>query len=816
MSDLPTTARVVIIGGGAVGTSALYHLALAGWSDCVLLERNELTAGSTWHAAGNVPIFSTDWAVMNMQRYSAGLYRELGERVGYPLNYHVSGSIRLAHSAERMQEFAQVRAMGDRQGLPIELLDVAQTKARYPFLETHDLAGALYDPHDGDIDPAQLTQALAKGARDLGARIIRFCPVTGVRRQNGQWVVEHEKGEIACDKVVNAAGYYAGRVGQWFVPHGGRPVPMAVMAHQYMLTDEIAEIEAWSRDAGRKLPLLRDVDTSYYLRQEKHGYNLGPYERECRAHWLGDGDPLPEDFSFQLFPDDLDRLEPYIEDAMHRVPLLAEAGINKVINGPIPYAPDGLPLIGPMPGVPDAFEACAFTFGIAQAGGAGKVLSEWVIHGRTEWDCWSLDPRRFTDYTDPDYCVDKAREVYGHEFAMHFPHHEWPAGRDRKLSPLHERIKAAGGQMGVHGGWERANWFAKPGDDVSEAATQTWSRNGPWEVRVREEVAAVRSGVGVLDLPGFTRFEIEGAGTARCLNGLIAGRLPKPGRLSLGYVCDDRGHVRTEFSVLRLESDRVTLIGAAPAQWHDADLLRAALPGDGTITVTDRTRALSTLVVCGPESRTALRRITDADLSLPWLSHQAATVAGRAALLVRVCFAGELGWEIHAPLADMETIHDAVRETGARPFGMYALNAMRLEKGYGAWRREFSGDYSALESGLDRFVKLDKATDFPGKAALAAQAAAGPARRLVSLVVDAPDSDAPGAAPVWQGDRIVGEVTSAGYGQRVEAAIALAMVESASAAPGTALEIDIRGDRRPASVQPGICRWDPANERIRA
>jgi len=816
MSQLPTTARVVIIGGGAVGTSALYHLALAGWTDCVLLERNELTAGSTWHAAGNVPIFSTDWAVMNMQRYSTRLYRELGARVDYPLNYHVTGSIRLAHSEARMQEFAHVRAMGDRQGLPIELLDVDEIKSRYPFIETHDLAGALYDPHDGDIDPAQLTQAFAKGARDLGARIIRFCPVTGVRRENGRWVVEHEKGEIACDKVVNAAGYYAGRVGKWFEPFGGRPVPLAVMAHQYMLTDEIPQIEAWSRETGRKLPLLRDVDTSYYLRQEKHGYNLGPYERECRAHWCGDGDPMPEDFSFQLFSDDLDRLEPYIEDAMGRVPLLAETGINKVINGPIPYAPDGLPLIGPMPGVPDAFEACAFTFGIAQAGGAGKVLSEWVIHGRTEWDCWSVDPRRFTDYTDPDYCVDKAREVYGHEFAMHFPRHEWPAGRDRKLSPLHERIKAAGGQMGVHGGWERANWFARPGDDLSEAATQTWSRHGPWEPRIREEVEAVQSGAGVLDLPGFARFEIEGPGVADWLDGLIAGRLPKPGRLSLGYVCDARGHVRTEFSVLRHEGDRVTLIGAASAQWHDADLLRAALPGDGSITIADRSREISTLVLCGPGSRAVLQGMSDGDLSLPWLSHQEARVAGRPALLVRVCFAGELGWEIHAANAEMEAIHDALMEAGVRPFGMYALDSMRLEKGYGAWRREFSSDYSALESGLDRFVALGKPADFPGKAALAAQAGAGPARRLVSLIVDAPESDAPASAPVWQGDRIVGEVTSGGYGYRVGAAIALAMVEAARISPGTALEIDIRGDRRPAKVQDGICLWDPSNERIKA
>ncbi|HHL21721.1 MAG TPA: FAD-binding oxidoreductase, partial [Aliiroseovarius sp.] len=400
MADFPTSARVVIIGGGVVGTSAAYHLARRGVSDCVLLEKNELTAGSTWHAAGNVPTFSTAWSLMNMQRYSTELYARLGEEVGYPMNYHVTGSLRLAHSRERMQEFQRARGMGLYQGMAIEVLDPDETRARYPFLETHDLEGALYDPNDGDIDPAQLTQALAKGAREAGATILRFTPATGIDRQGDKWRVATDKGVIECDIVVNAAGYYAQRVGEWFRPFGGRRVPMAVMSHQYLLTDEIPELAAWSAEVGHKLPLLRDVDTSWYLRQEKNGLNLGPYERNCRAHWASPDDPMPEDFSFQLYPDDLDRLEPYIEDAMARVPILGRAGISKVINGPIPYAPDGNPLIGPMPGVQNAYEACVFTFGIAQGGGAGKVLAEWIIDGAPQWDMWSCDPRRFTDYTD--------------------------------------------------------------------------------------------------------------------------------------------------------------------------------------------------------------------------------------------------------------------------------------------------------------------------------------------------------------------------------------------------------------------------------
>ncbi|MEL6198226.1 MAG: FAD-dependent oxidoreductase, partial [Pseudomonadota bacterium] len=455
MSDFPSTARVVIIGGGAVGVSTLYHLGLMGWRDCVLLEKNELTAGSTWHAAGNCPNFSASWAIMNMQRYGAELYRGLAEAVDYPMNYHVTGSVRLAHGRERMLEFERVLGMGRYQGLPLELCTPEELKAHHPFMETHDLAGGLWDPLDGDIDPAQLTQALAKGARSQGQKILRFTPATGLSREAGEWIVHTEKGDIRCEIVVNAAGYYAQRVSEWFVPFGGRRTPMVVMSHQYLLTEQIPDIEAWTAETGRKLPIIRDVDISYYLRQDKAGLNLGPYERNCRAHWISADDPMPDDFSFQLYPDDLERLEFYIEDAMARVPLLGTEGINRVINGPIPYAPDGNPMIGPMPGVPNAFEAHSFTFGIAQGGGAGKVAAEWITEGETEWDMWAVDPRRYTGFADQSYATAKGIEIYGHEYAMHFPYHAWPAGRDKRHSALQERLMAQGGQMAPFNGWER-------------------------------------------------------------------------------------------------------------------------------------------------------------------------------------------------------------------------------------------------------------------------------------------------------------------------------------------------------------------------
>ncbi|MEO1106933.1 MAG: FAD-dependent oxidoreductase [Pseudomonadota bacterium] len=815
MSDFPTKARVVVIGGGVVGASSLYHLAKKGWTDCVLLEKNELTAGSTWHAAGNVPTFSTSWAIMNMQRYSTELYACLGDEVDYPMNYHQSGSIRLAHSKERMQEFERAMAMGRYQGIPMEMWTPDEAKKRYPFLETHDLEGVLYDPTDGDIDPAQLTQALAKGARDMGQKIIRFCPATGVtQHEDGTWTVHTDQGDISCEYVVNAAGYYAQRVGEWFKPFGGRTVPAMVMSHQYLLTDEIPEIEEWSKENGGKLPLLRDVDISYYLRQEKHGFNLGPYEPNCKGHWMTEDDPMPEDFSFQLWNDDLDRIEDIVTDAMERVPLMATSGVGRVINGPIPYAPDGLPLIGPMPGVKNAFEAHTFTFGIAQGGGAGKVLAEWIVDGATEWDMWAVDPRRYTDYTDQDYCNQKGLEVYGNEYAMHFPHHEWPAARDKKLSPVHDKIIAQGGVMGAYNGWERANWFAKPGDDTSLEATHTWGRSGPWEQRIKEECETVRDHCGVLDLPGFSRFMVKGDGAAEALRGLVAGGLPKVGRINLVYISDPRGRILTEMSCLRLGEDEFVMITAATAQWHDRDILKAAMPAN--VSVEDVTTTRDTLIVTGPKSREILSGLTDADLSLGWLTHQSATVAGQPAHLIRVSFAGELGWEVHALNADMPAIYDAILDAGAKPFGMYALNSLRIEKGYRAWKGDLSTDYSLLEGGLERFVKLDKPQDFPGKAAILNEKQQGVKKSFVTLTVEAGECDAPYMSCIWQGDQIVGETTSGAWGYRVGKSIALGMVKTDAANPGTELQVEIYGQKYRAVVEQDQPLWDPANGRLRA
>jgi len=815
MADFPTTARVVIIGGGVVGTSTLYHLAKAGWKDCVLLEKNELTAGSTWHAAGNVPNFAGSWAVMNMQRYGAAMYRTLGEDVDYPMNYHVTGSIRLAHSKERMQEFERVAGMGRYQGLQMDIMTPKEMQELHPFMETHDLTGGLWDPLDGDIDPAQLTQALAKGARDAGGRIERFCPVTGIDRDGDEWIVKTNKGDISCEKIVNCAGYYAQRVGEMFKPHGGRTVPMVVMSHQYFLTGQLPELEAWTKEKGHKVPLLRDVDISYYLRQDTNGLNLGPYERNCKAHWVTPEDPMPEDFSFQLYPDDLERIEFQITDAMERVPLLGEGGIERNINGPIPYAPDGLPMIGPMPGCPNAFEGHSFTFGIAQGGGAGKVLSEWIMHGETEDDMWAVDPRRYTDYTDHDHCLAKALETYGHEYAMHFPHHEWSAGRDKKHSPLHSRLLERGGQMGSYNGWERANWFAKDGDDTSEESTQTWERNGPWEARIKEEVEAVRDNCGVLPITGFSRLSVKGPGAQDYIDSLTASRLPKVGRVGLAYFADSRGRIVTETSVIPRSEDETWLITAALAQWHDAEFLRRTAP-EG-IEIIDKTTDYECLLVTGPKARDVLAGISDADLSKGWLTYQEAKVAGKDVSLLRVSFAGELGWEVHCAMGDACEIYDAVTAAGASPFGMYALNSLRIEKGYRAWKGDLSTDYSLLEGGLDRFINFNKEQDFPGKAALLSEKQAGRKKGFVTMTID--DDcifDAPYMSTIWNGDEVVGEVTSSAMGYRTNKCIAIGMLRADLLEPSTKLEVEIFGARYGATVQEDQPMWDPANERLRA
>ncbi|NNG04826.1 MAG: FAD-dependent oxidoreductase [Inquilinus sp.] len=817
MADLPSHARVVVIGGGIVGCSALYHLARAGWTDLVLVEKNELTSGSTWHAAGNCPNFAGGWGVMKMQNYSTRLYQRLGEEVDYPINYSVTGALRLAHTAERMREFEHVRSMAAYQGIPMEMVSRADMARLCPVLETHDLEGGLWDAADGDIDPAQVTQAFAKGARDLGAHIIRFCPVIGLTRHPfGHWDVETEMGIIHAEIIINTAGYRAGEIGRMMGRSGGLDVPSVSMSHQYLMTEDIPELAA--RDA--KIPMIRDPDVSYYLRQERHGLILGPYERQATPYWIRPEDPMPADFSFQLWPDDLDRIESYVEDACARMPILGAAGVRKVINGPIPYAPDGLPLVGPVPGLRNAFEACGFTFGIVQGGGAGKVIADWIIEGAPEWDMWAIDPRRFTDFATKSYAVAKAKEVYANEYAIQFPELEWPDGRPSKTSSLYEILKAKGAQFGARGGWEKPTWFAPPG--AADMAMRSSYDRADWFDSVAAEVQAVQEGVGLLDLTAFGRFELKGPGAAAWLDGMIAGALPKPGRITLAYFCTKAGRILTEMTITRFADDHFWLLTAVGAQWHDDDWLRLNMPDQPKFTLEDITAHWGTLVVAGPKSRDVLAPAVDCDLSngaFPWLTHQPVRIGAAQGVAIRVNYVGELGWELHMPMEALADVYRAVwaagEAHGISDFGVYAMESMRLEKCYRSWKGDLSTDYSPLTGALDRFVRLQKPADFIGKAALLAEREAGSPERFVPLIVEAGRVDAIHLSTVWKGDQAVGLVTSGGYGHRIGKSIALAYVRNDLAVEGEALEVEIFGERRPAVVGQELL-YDPDNERLRA
>ena len=809
---MKTHAQVVVIGGGSVGCSALYHLTQLGVTDAVLLERDELTAGSTWHAAGNCPNFSTSWNLIKLQRHSTRLYSELAARVGYEINYHITGSIRLAHTADRVDEFRHVLSQARAQGIEFEMLTPAEITARHPFLETRGIIAGLYDPYDGDIDPAQMTQALAKGARDAGAQIYRNTRVTAIARTpSGEWRVETNQGAIIAQSVINAAGYRGGEIAAMV----GGYLPMVTLSHQYLVTEDIPVLVA--RGAAR-LPLVRDPDVSYYLRQERHGLILGPYEWQATAHWL---QGIPDEFAHQLFDDDTGRLEKYIEAACERIPILSTVGVKTVINGPIPYAPDGNPLIGPAPGLPGFFHCCAFTFGIAQAGGAGKTIAEWVALGQPEWDMWPLDSRRYLEFANHKFTLAKAIETYQHEYGIGFPAEERPAGRPAKCSPAYQRLKDKGARFGARGGWERAVYFPTTADAVD--GREVSFRRPAWHAAIARECQAVQERVAVLDLPGFTKFEVTGTGAAAWLDHMVAGTVPRPGRTALNYFCAPSGGIVTEMTLTGFAPDRYWLISAAAGERHDEHWLRERLPADGnSVRIENLSARYGTLIVVGPKSRELLASLTPTDLSnaaFPWLSTRAVEIAYTKAVALRVNYMGELGWELHIPVEHLASVYDLLWEAGEKlgiaDFGLYAMDSLRLEKCYRSWKADLTTEYTPFMASLDRFVKLDKPGGFIGQEALKREAAAGPRERFVPLIVEAADADAAAVSIVFKGNETVGLVTSGGYGYRLKCSIALAYVRSDLAVPGTELEVEILGTRRRAVVgrEP---LYDPDNKLLRA
>ena len=807
-------ARVVVIGGGVVGVSTLYHLAKKGWGgDAVLLEKGELTCGSTWHAAGLLPLFNMSYSVGQIHKYSVQLYRQLEAETGQAVGFRQVGNIRLAMNRERLDEYLQYAATARTIGVRVEFLTPEQVRELWPLCSIEGLVGAIRHPDDGYIQPADLTQALAKGARALGAEIHRRTRVTAIERQGGDWLLRTTAGDLRCEHVVAATGSYARATGAMV----GLDVPVLPVEHQFIVTEPHPQVVARHEAGLPEMGVLRESDGSWYLREERGGFILGPYERGAPCCYLDN--PL-DDVEYELFEADLERLTPHVEAAMKRVPAFAEVGVKEVYNGAIPYTPDGSPIVGPAWGLPNFWLNEGHSFGITAAGGAGWQLAQWIVDGEPGIDMLGVEPRRFGDYATKGYLKHKNEEAYANVFTIHYPDEERPAARPLRTAPCYGRLQAKGAVFGQKFGWERANWFAPQG----MAAEDHWSfRRSRWFAPVGDECRHVHEHVGLLDMTAFAKCRVSGPGAAAFLDSLVANRLPtKPGRIGLCHALSARGGVHSEFTILREAADAFYLVSAGAWQRLDHDYLQRLMPADGSVRFADLTSALGVLVVAGPQSRTLLQRVSNADFSnsaFPWLSAQAVNIGMAQAMAVRVNFIGELGWELHHPMETQNQIFDALFEAGAdlslKPFGIRAMDALRLEKSYRMIGAELSIEYAALESGLERFVRLDKGK-FIGRDGLLAWRERGFANAFATLEVeDVRNADALGNNPLLHAGELVGRATSGGYGHRLGKSLALAMLRPELARPGARLEIEILGERHSASVLPES-PFDPGNERLRS
>ena len=810
---MKTHARVVVIGGGVVGVSTLYHLTKKGWSDVVLVEKADLTHGSTWHAAGLLPLFNMSYSVGQLHKYSVDLYKALEAETGQDVGFHVSGNLRLATNRERMDEYHKYCGTANTIGVPFQMITPSEIKELWPLCETKGLVGALYHPDDGHIAPADVTMAMVKGARNGGADIYRHTEVTTIeRRPSGEWLVKTNQGDITCEHVVSATGSWARQVAAMV----GLDIPVIAVEHQYIVTDEIPELVERKKAGLPEMPVLRESDASYYLREERQGLILGPYEKGAKA-WAVDG--VPKSFGQELLPGDMDRLEPHIEAAINRVPIFGKAGIKDCINGPIPYTPDGNPIVGPAWGLKNFWLNDGHSFGITAAGGAGWQLAEWIVEGEPGIDMLGVDPQRYGGYANKQYTKLKNEEAYEHVFIIHYPDEERPAARPAKTSPCHERLDAHGAVWGQRYGWERPNWFAPKGAERKD----DWSfrRSKYWE-HVGNECKITRERATIIDITSFTKHEVSGPGAEAYLDRMVARKLPKrTGRVSLSHALTPSGGVRTEFTITRLGPDRLYLVSSGAAERYDNDLLVKQLPDDGSVTLNNITTSYGVLVLGGPRSRDILSKVTDADLSneaFPWLTGQQIHVGVAPTLALRVNFVGELGWELHHPIEYQNHIFDALmaagEEYGIGLCGMRAMDSLRIEKSYRMWGQDLTIEYSAFEAGLDRFIHLDKG-DFVGRDALVKQKQEGVPQRFITLEVDVDDADPLGNEPIYQGEMMVGRATAGAYGHVVKKSLALAYVKPETANVGTALEIEILGKRHRATVIEES-PWDPENKRLRA
>jgi dimethylglycine dehydrogenase len=800
-------ARVVVIGGGIAGCSTLYHLTKEGWNDVVLVERDELTSGSTWHAAAQVTQFGANQTMIALKRHSIDLYRELADDEENPFAYHITGGMRLAHTPQEVDTYKHYVDMAGGMGVEMEFIDAAEAGRRHPLLKTHGLLGAWWDPLDGDIDPAGITFAMARKARTAGAEVYRFNPVEDItRKTNGEFIVHTRNGDITCEKVVNAGGYRVNEVGAML----GVTHPVTSMEHMYFLTESMPELEA----LDFRVPIIRDPGHDFYSRQEKHGLLVGVYEQGCKSFGMDGIDPS---FTQELCPSDLDRCLDNMEGVFERLPALTRAGIQTVINGPITYTIDGAPLIGPIPGVENAYCAIGLRAGIGESGGHGKILAEIMVHGESEWDSWYSDPRRFTQYSNTELTCLKAVEDYQNEFHYHLPHEQRPAGRLARTTPLYAVLDRKNCEWGVVNGWERVLFFKPEPGFVDEHSY----RFTPTQEVIASEISHLRAHVSLMEVSGFNRYELTGEGVEEFLNHVSCSRVPSDiGKVSLCYLLTDKGNVLSEATLVKVTDNHYWWGSAAAAEWHDRDWLNKHKPDGVQLRVL--TSDYTIVVVAGPRSRELLQSVSPrcdwSKESFPWLRCKPMFIGHAEVVTMNVSFSGELAYELHVPNEQLYLVWKILNEAGdlfkLGHFGLYATESMRLEKGFLHWKADLIYEHNPYEAGLERFVKLDKG-DFIGKTALLEQIERGPRKLLASMTIGCEHAPAHGGDPVFADGRQVGSVTSAGYGHRVSKNIAYAYIEPSHAIPGSALTVGILGERYSATiVEPAL--YDPSFSRVRS
>ncbi|MBZ0260352.1 MAG: FAD-dependent oxidoreductase [Hyphomicrobiales bacterium] len=803
-------ARVVVVGGGVMGVGLLYHLALEGWSDIALIEKGELTSGSTWHAAGQCPQFNGSLNMSKVHLYGTQLYPQLEKLTGQAVSWHGCGGLRLATTDEEVNWFKYVYGVSRLAGYECEIIGPGEIKQYHPFLETFGVKAAFRTVTDGHVAPADITNAMAAGARQLGAEIYRRTRVMDIKLlPSGEWNVITDKGNITCQHVVNSAGSYCDVVGSWT----GHNVPIANMLHHYMITEPLKELI----DLAPELPVVRDPYSHAYLREETNGVLVGPYET-ATAHLCWDGQPPAWDFESELVAPELDRLTPWLERATERMPIFGNAGLKSIISGAITHTPDGTYLSGPAPGPKNYWMHCGASIGICQGGGAGKYLAQWMVHGQAEINMREFDPRRFGNWASKDYTAEVSVADYHHMYYCYKPGEQHEVGRGLRRSSLYEKLKSEGAQFAQIFGWERPRWY----DTTGKGEAYSFKRSN-WFDAVRDEALAVREKVGLMDLSTFSKFEVTGPDAYGFLERICANKIPaKDGGIILGHLLNENGFIESEITVTRLGPEHFYVLSAAVAQLHDKDQLEWRRLATEKVTITDVTDDFGVLVLAGPLAREVLSKCTTTDLSntsFRWLTGKEAEVAGvKKVRLQRVNYVGELGWELHVPMADMHRVFDALTKAGKpyglKLFGTYAMNSLRMEKSYRGWGSELTTEIDMFEASMERFIRLEK-PEFIGKAATLSMHQRGARMKLVPLEVANTDSDCVGNEPVYSGDRIVGLTTSGGYGHAVRKSLAFAYVDPKMTGVGTGFDVLMFGEKRKASII-GESPWDPANARLKS